>query len=83
MLLGFRLASHSLSCKLMKMPIPFCKFHGFGNDYIVIEREHVPKGLDQIDLALAMCQRHTGVGSDGIAIIERRDGGEADFFVRS
>jgi len=59
--------------------INFCKFHGFGNDYIVIERGNIPDDLDQIDLALAICQRHTGVGSDGIAIIERLDGEEADF----
>lgn len=62
------------------MPLPFCKFHGFGNDYIVIERQSIPKNLDQIDLALAMCQRHTGVGSDGIAIIEKSESGGADFF---
>jgi diaminopimelate epimerase len=59
--------------------IKFCKFHGFGNDYIVIERQNIPDNLDQIDIALSMCQRHTGVGSDGIAIIGRLDGTEADF----
>jgi len=59
--------------------IKFCKFHGFGNDYIVIERQNIPADLDQIDIALSMCQRHTGVGSDGIAIIERLYGAEADF----
>ena len=62
------------------MSIPFCKFHGFGNDYIVIERDQIPAGLDQVDLALGICQRHTGVGSDGIAIVEKLDGTEADFF---
>src|SRR5690606_24660899 len=62
------------------MTIPFCKFHGFGNDYIVIERADIPAGVDQVDIALGMCQRHTGVGSDGIAIVERLDGSEADFF---
>ena len=62
------------------MTISFCKFHGFGNDYIVIERSNIPASVDQVDLALSMCQRHTGVGSDGIAIIEKLDGGDADFF---
>lgn len=62
------------------MSITFCKFHGFGNDYIVIERDQIPVGLDQVDLALGICQRHTGVGSDGIAIVEKLDGSEADFF---
>ena len=60
--------------------ISFCKFHGFGNDYIVIERANIPKGIDQVDLALDMCQRHTGVGSDGIAIVEPISDGVADYF---
>jgi diaminopimelate epimerase len=60
--------------------INFCKFHGFGNDYIVIERVLIPATLDQVDLALAICQRHIGAGSDGIAIVEKLDGSEADFF---
>ena len=62
------------------MSISFCKFHGFGNDYIVLERGSIPAGLDQVDLALSICQRHRGVGSDGIAIVEKLDSGEADFF---
>ena len=62
------------------MSIKFCKFHGFGNDYIVIERGHIPARVDQIDLALGICQRHTGAGSDGIAIVERLHDADADFF---
>ena len=61
------------------MTIPFTKFHGFGNDYIVIERG-IGEDIDLSALASAMCHRNTGVGSDGIAVIEQRDGGEADFF---
>lgn len=62
------------------MSISFCKFHGFGNDYIVIERDKIPSGVDQVDIALGICERHTGVGSDGIAIVEKRRGSNADFF---
>ena len=53
--------------------IQFCKFHGFGNDYIVIERAAIPEGADLSTLAIAMCHRHTGVGGDGIAVIEKLD----------
>lgn len=63
-----------------KVNINFCKFHGFGNDYIVIERRNIPETVDQVDLALSICQRHTGVGSDGIAVVEKLDGTDADFF---
>jgi diaminopimelate epimerase len=55
--------------------IPFCKFHGFGNDYIVIEKVAIPDGTDLSDLAKAICHRHTGAGSDGIAVIVRTGSG--------
>ncbi len=60
-------------------PITFCKFHGFGNDYIVIERDAI--GERQLgELAIAICHRNTGVGSDGIAVLERLGGIGADYF---
>src|SRR5471032_1202877 len=61
-------------------PIKFCKFHGFGNDYIVIERDAIGDGMPLDKLAVAICHRNTGVGSDGIAVLERLDGIEADYF---
>ncbi|MGB7070565.1 MAG: diaminopimelate epimerase [Pyrinomonadaceae bacterium] len=61
-------------------PIKFSKFHGFGNDYIVIENGQIPSGADLPDLARAICNRHTGAGSDGIAVIEKLDGEIADYF---
>jgi diaminopimelate epimerase len=60
--------------------IPFCKFHGFGNDYIVIERDDVPESISLPDLALAICNRHTGAGSDGIAVLTRLEDDAADYF---
>ena len=47
--------------------IPFTKFHGFGNDYIVIEHGCVANPTALPELAIAMCHRNTGVGGDGIA----------------
>lgn len=62
--------------------IDFCKFHGFGNDYIVIEETALSEGGDLSALAVAMCARNTGVGSDGIALIGRSDTEDADFNCR-
>src|SRR5437868_11139968 len=63
-----------------KMPtIPFCKFHGFGNDYIVIEKQLIGDA-SLPDLAKAICHRHTGAGADGIAVVERLGEADADFF---
>lgn len=58
--------------------LPFCKFHGFGNEYIVIERGHDAGELSEI--ARALCDRKSGVGSDGIAALGKLDGDEADYF---
>lgn len=60
--------------------IDFCKFHGFGNDYIVIERTKISQTADLSELAKAICNRHTGVGGDGIAVLEKLDGVTADYF---
>lgn len=59
--------------------IDFCKFHGFGNDYIVIENTKIPPSLPHPEMARAMCDRKTGVGSDGVAIIQKLEEEPADF----
>ena len=63
-------------------PLPFCKFHGFGNDYIVIERSAFEASVSVADLARRICHRHTGAGADGIAILEKQDGEAADYLCR-
>ncbi len=64
------------------MPPPFIKFHGLGNDYIVIEYEHLA-GIDDLgDFASRICNRHYGAGADGIAIIGKAENEVADFNVR-
>lgn len=59
--------------------IPFIKFHGFGNDYIVIVSAKIPDDIDLSKLAIDICNRHTGAGSDGIAVISRSSDPDADF----
>jgi diaminopimelate epimerase len=61
------------------MTIPFSKFHGFGNDYIVFERSAAKGAATLTELARQMCNRHTGVGSDGLAVLERLDGSVGDY----
>lgn len=58
------------------MSVRLWRAHGLGNDYLVLE--HGPP-LDT-PLVQAICDRHRGVGADGI--LEPRDGGDADFGVR-
>lgn len=60
--------------------IPFCKFHGFGNDYVVIERDKIPETLALPELARSICHRNRGVGADGIAVLTKPDESHADYF---
>lgn len=63
-------------------PIKFCKFHGFGNDYVVIEASELASVEDLGEFTKKFCHRTTGVGSDGIAVLEKLDDPAADFSCR-
>lgn len=64
------------------MPLKFTKFHGFGNDYIVVEANQFPN-LDRLDeFARRICNRHYGAGADGIAVVGPSQDQSADFQVR-
>lgn len=62
--------------------IKFCKFHGFGNDYIVIEKDDLNKVENISEFTKKICHRNLGVGGDGIALLEKLDGNEADYSCR-
>ena len=49
------------------MQIPFAKFHGLGNDFIVTSGRGLPRSL--APLAREMLDRHTGVGADGFIVL--------------
>ncbi|HKW77840.1 MAG TPA: diaminopimelate epimerase [Candidatus Limnocylindria bacterium] len=57
----------------------YVKSHGLGNDYIVIDPAKVPFAVTPEAVRL-ICDRHTGVGSDGILLVAPPRG--ADFGVR-
>lgn len=64
------------------MAIHFTKFHGLGNDYLVIESEQLTDVTDLVDFTQRICDRHYGAGADGIAIVSKSGAVEADFRVR-
>ena len=44
--------------------------HGLGNDFVVIDGRREPlSGLDLSELSIEMCDRHFGVGADGLLIV--------------
>lgn len=64
------------------MPPKFTKFHGLGNDYLVIEADELAAIEDLGEFAKRICDRHYGAGGDGIAIIGKSDSPEADYQCR-
>lgn len=69
------------------MPPIFTKFHGFGNDYIVIEAGKLKlAGISETgrlsEYARRICNRHYGAGADGIAVVDKSEVEGADFHVR-
>jgi diaminopimelate epimerase len=57
----------------------YVKSHGLGNDYIVIDPAKVPFAVTP-EAVRIICDRHRGVGSDGVLLVSPADG--ADFGVR-
>ena len=64
---------------MMRAVPHYVKSHGLGNDYIVIDPANVPFAVTPEAVRL-ICDRHRGVGSDGILLVADADG--ADFGVR-
>jgi diaminopimelate epimerase len=64
------------------MPLNFIKFHGFGNDYSVIDAEQFPDASSLGEFARHICNRHYGAGADGIAVVSPSPDEDADFRVR-
>jgi diaminopimelate epimerase len=48
------------------MVIEFSKYHGLGNDFILIDNRHDPEPIITSDQAIQMCDRHFGIGADGV-----------------
>ncbi len=59
------------------MNIPFEKYQGTGNDFILIDNRDVIFPADDLKLIRRLCDRKFGVGSDGLMLIENHP--TADF----
>ena len=65
-----------------KMHNQFTKFHGLGNDYLVLEASQLSAVENLGEFARRICNRHYGAGGDGIAIIAKSETDDADFKCR-
>lgn len=62
------------------MRLPFTKMNGAGNDFVVIDNRDLSVQLDSTQIA-RICDRHRGVGADGLLAVEPARG-DADFRFR-
>ncbi len=64
------------------MKIPFSKYHGTGNDFVLIDnRSQILRG-DEHEAFAAICHRRFGIGADGVILLNAHDGYdfEMDYF---
>lgn len=59
--------------------IPFTKLQAIGNDFVLIDARSMPE-TDWSDLTRRMCERHFGIGSDGLLLLLASE--SADFRMR-
>ena len=50
------------------------KSHALGNDFLLIDVAEIGSGTDTAALARAVCERHRGIGADGLLIFARSEG---------
>jgi diaminopimelate epimerase len=53
--------------------ILFSKYHGAGNDFILIDNRVNAYALNDPGLIRRLCDRHTGIGADGVLIVQMSD----------
>ena len=61
--------------------IHFTKMHGCGNDYIYVDTMQYPIA-DPVQASILWSDRHKGIGSDGLVLIDKSPIPEADYSMR-
>jgi diaminopimelate epimerase len=52
------------------MTLPFYKYEGLGNDFLIVEKEALVGVQLTTEQAIALCDRHRGVGGDGVITVD-------------
>ena len=61
--------------------MPFSKLEGMGNDFVVMPLEAVVEGQGP-QLAQEICERHFGIGADGLILYQKVVSAQADYVMR-
>ena len=63
------------------MVVEFTKYQGLGNDFILIDNRHQSEPIVTPEQAVQMCDRHFGIGADGV-IFALPGRGDTDYTMR-
>jgi diaminopimelate epimerase len=60
------MTKHKYNSRILKMAIEFTKYHGLGNDFILVDNRSASTPVITPEQAIKICDRHFGIGADGI-----------------
>jgi len=63
--------------------IPFTKAHGAGNDFLIVDRNTLANLHSFEEWIQCVCERHTGIGADGVLLLAKPGDGGADAHMRT
>ena len=49
--------------------LPFSKYHGLGNDFILVDNRASTEPMVTPEQAVAVCDRNFGIGGDGVIFV--------------
>jgi diaminopimelate epimerase len=55
------------------MRVAFAKYEGLGNDFVIVDELETPVAIDA-EIAARICDRHLGVGADGVLLVTVANG---------
>lgn len=63
--------------------LSFSKYHGLGNDFILLDNRASPEPMVTPERAVALCDRNFGIGADGVIfVLPARLDGDTDYTMR-
>ena len=64
------------------MKVPFSKYHGLGNDFVLVDCREKGEPAVTPDEAVKMCDRNFGIGADGVIFVLPPDVPDANYRMR-